>query len=229
MMKPLWKGGIRLGLGRVPVELYPAVRHEESMFALIDGRDNSPIEYRKVNARTGEEVPPEAVAKALRVEEFRYVPIDEEELRQASGKVPHTIEPAAVVRVDEVDPAYYDKPYFLAPGEGDAKPYVLLREALLKTGRVVLSRVHLWGRERLALIRARGKHLMLLLLRFPRELSDGSDVEVPGKDLRALGVRGAEVWSAVRLLEGLVQPWDPGAYKDDFSERVEEIVRRSVG
>ena len=194
MPHAIWRGSISFGLVTIPVSIFPA---EESgarlSFHMLDGADMSPVRQRRVNDKTGEEVPWERIVKGYETAEGRWVVLGDDDFRSANVEATQTFDILAAVCADEIPPTLMNKPYFLVPEKAGRKAYVLLRETLSRAGRVALGKVVIRTRQHLAALVPEGDMLLLELLRYPHELRDTSGLDVPGHDLEATGVTEAEL------------------------------------
>jgi DNA end-binding protein Ku len=231
MARALWKGSISFGLVNIPVGLYSAEQRDDGLsFAQLDKRSMSPIGYRRYNKSTGEEVPWEEIVRGYEYESGRYVVLSEEDFQRANPKASRTVEILDFVDSSEIEPLYFDKPYYLAPPAGGpaSKGYALLRETLRRTGKVGIARVVIRTREYLAAVIARGPMLVLEVLRYPYEIRSAEDLEVPGEDLAELGVSEKELKMAEMLVDQMVESWEPSKYKDryrdDLLARIQEKI-----
>jgi hypothetical protein len=155
MARPIWNGTISFGLLNVPVQLYSGERSVDLHFRMLDSRDKSPVRYERVNSETGEEVPWKEIVKGFEYSKGSYVVIDEEDLRKAAPESTETVDIEAFVDRADIDPMYFEKPYYLVPGKKAEKGYVLLREVLEKTGKIGIARVVIRTRQYLAALSAR--------------------------------------------------------------------------
>lgn len=229
MPRTIWKGSISFGLVNIPVALYPAEQREELHFTMLDSRDMSPIGYKRINKRTGEEVVWEQIVKGYEHDKDQYVVLGEEEFRRANVKATQTVEILDFVKTEEVPSLYYDRPYYLGPVQKTGeKGYALLRETLERTGRVGIARVVLRNRQHLAMVAPHGDVLVLNLLRFHYELRDAKDVKAPGRDLAALRISSRELDMAQRLVEDMATPWDPSKYRDEYRDDLLRVVEEKV-
>lgn len=230
MPRALWKGSISFGLVNIPVGLYSAEERDEGLsFTQLDKRTMSPIGYRRYNKSTGDEVPWDEIVRGYEYESGRYVVLSEDDFERANPKASRTVEIVDFVDAVEIEPIYFDKPYYLAPTGPSSKGYALLRETLRRTGKVGVARVVIRTREYLAAVIARGPALILEILRYPYELRSAEDLDVPGEDLETLGVTEKELKMAERLVEEMVEGWQPDKfrdhYRDDLLARIEEKIR----
>src|ERR1044072_8654448 len=152
MPRVLWKGAISFGLVHVPVSLYPASRSEGISFDMVDKRDFAPVGYKRYNKRTGKEVERENIVKGYEYEKGEYVVVTDEDFKQANVEATQTVDIVAFVNAAAVAPYYFDTPYYLEPGKRGEKGYALLREILLRTGRVAIANVVIRSRQHLAAV-----------------------------------------------------------------------------
>ncbi len=230
MPRAIWKGTISFGLVSIPVEIMPAEQPRELAFHLLDDRDLSPVRNRRVNQSTGEEVPWEHVTRGFEVREGSWVVVTDDDLRAADVEATQTIDVLAAVCADEIDPKYFDKPYYLQPQKSGRKSYALLREALRTAGRVALAKVVIRTRQHLAAVIPEGELLLLEVLRYPYELRDAGDLELPAEGLKTSGVSDAELKLASQLVDTISKPFDPSAaeYRDTYHDDVLALIERKA-
>lgn len=229
MARAIWKGSISFGLVQVPISLYSAETRNELKLSMLDRRNVAPVGYKRINKATGEDVPWDEIVKGYEYEKGDFVLLGEEDFRKANVEATQTVEILDFVEAGEIPWTYFDKPYYLEPDKRGKKGYALLRETLKRTGKVGIARVVLHTREHLAALIPQGDMLVLDLLRFHDELRDPAEFSVPGADLEELGVSPKELEMAQRLVESMVEPWEPERYHDryreDLLQRIEEKVR----
>lgn len=228
MARPIWNGTISFGLLNVPVQLYSGERTVDLHFRMLDSRDNSPVRYERVNSETGEEVPWKEIVKGFEYSKGSYVVIDEEDIRKAAPESTETVEIEAFVARDEIDPMFFEKPYYLVPTKKAEKGYVLLREVLAKTGRVGISRVVIRTRQYLAALSPRGAALMLDLMRFPQEIVKADEFTLPTGNSKSYRVTPQEVAMATQLIEAMTKKWNPDDYQDEFRAQLRKIIDEQV-
>lgn len=227
MPRAIWTGAISFGLVTVPVKLYAAVQSKTVKFNQLDGDDHSRIAMKRTNAQTGEEVPYERIVKGFEVAPDRYVIIEPGELEALDPKKTKTIDIEGFVDLDEVDPIYFDHPYYLVPGAGGAKPYRLLVDAMAETGRVGIAKVVIRSKQQLVALRPMGEVLGMSTMNFHDEVVDaGSLDEVPSRD--DVEARPRELEMAKQLVESLVEPWAPDKYEDTYREQVLAMIERKA-
>jgi DNA end-binding protein Ku len=227
MARAIWSGAISFGLVNIPVKLYSAARKKTVRFHQLDSADNSRIQQKRVNPNTGEEVPYEQLVKGYELSPDRYVVVRPEELESVEPKKTRTIDIEDFVELDQIDPIYYDHPYYLAPAEGAAKAYALLLQAMNDSGRVGIARVVIRSKEQLVAIRPGDGVLVMETLLFGDEVVPPSDLgELPAADELKVGKR--EVEMAQQLIESLSTDFDPDSYRDEYRESVLELVERKA-
>lgn len=225
MARSIWKGSISFGLVNIPVGLYTAEKSNELHFNLLDRRNMAPIHYQRINAKTGKEVPWGETVRGYEFEKGRYVVLSDQDLERANPKGSQTVDIVDFVDLAGINPAYFEKPYYLAPERQGAKSYALLRETLRRTGKVGIAKVVIRTRQYLAAVVPMGDALVLDLMRFQDELRDPGELDLPaGKQ----GVSEKELKMAERLVEAMVDKWDPDRYRDDYRVDVKELIERRV-
>ncbi|HEV8436894.1 MAG TPA: Ku protein [Methylomirabilota bacterium] len=226
MAQKIWTGSIGFGLVNIPVSVLPGESREELDFTLLDERDMSPIGYRKVSKRTGKEVPRNRIVRGFEYAKGRYVLVTDADLRRASPERTRRIDILAFTDHSEVDPRYYDRPYYLEPAAGGEKGYALFREALQRTGKIAIATVVMRTRQYLAAVIARDSVLVLDLLRYPSELRDPGKLALPSENLKRLGISGKEVGMAERLVDEMAAPWDPSKYRDEYQDELMSFIKK---
>ncbi|MDP2312040.1 MAG: Ku protein [Pseudomonadota bacterium] len=224
MARTIWKGHISFGLVQIPVGLYPATSDTDLDLHMVDRRDMSPIGYKRVNKRTGEEVPSEEIAKAAEAAEGAWVLLEDEEIKAAGAESTRSIDIVAFVDATELDPRYFVRPYYVAPEKRTAKAYALLRETLRRSGKIGIAKVVLRTRQYLGALIVRGDILVLELLRYADEIRDTGEFDLPKGDLEALGVGDKELKMAELLVASLEEPWNPDQYHDEFRAQLERVI-----
>jgi DNA end-binding protein Ku len=228
MARPIWQGQIAFGLVNIPVGLHSVERHSDISFHLVDSRNSARIRYERVNEETGEEVPWDKIVKAYEYDRGNYVVLSDKELERASVQMTRTIEIERFVDLDAIDPLYFSKPYYLVPGKGGEKGYVLLREAMIDSGQAGIARVVIRTRQYLSAVVARGEALVLDLLRFDQELRKADDFDLPPRDLHHHHVSKKEVELAGRLIAGMAGEWNPKEYHDEYRDLLMKIIESKI-
>jgi DNA end-binding protein Ku len=228
MARAIWKGSIAFGLVQIPVELFVAEEPDELSFRQLDKHDFSPIGYDRINKRTGRKVAWNDIVRGFEWEKDEYVVLSDEELESANVEATHTIDIVAFVDAGDVDPIYFERPYYVAPSKHGAKAYALLRETLAKNGQIGIAKVVIRTRQHLAALIPNGEGLTLLQLRFAHELRPAGDLPLPPKNLEKLGVTAAEERMADMLVKGMHDEWKPEQYKDTFRDDVLALVEKKA-
>ena len=231
MPRELWKGAIQFGLVHIPVSLFPAEQRDELSFSMLDRRDMSPVGYKRFNKNTGDEVPYEQIVKGYEYDEGRFVTLEKEDFQRANVEATQTVDIVGFVERDQLPAFFFESPYYLAPGKHGEKGYALLRETLVRTGRVGIANVVIRTRAHLAALYPVENMLVLNTLRYANELRDPSELKVPS-DLKAAKVTPRELEMAERLVEDMEMEWDPAqyhdTYRDDLLKMIEEKAHGKV-
>lgn len=228
MARAIWKGSISFGLVHIPVGLFSAASPDELSFRQLDRRNLSPIGYRKYNKNTGEEVQSEEIVKGYEYESGHYVVLSDEDLRRANPEKTQTVEITDFVELDDIDPVYLDKPYYLAPVGKNKKGYALLREALKRTRKVGIAKVVIRSREYLSAVIPQGDVLVLEILRYPQEIRPPADLDVPQGELKDMGINDRELEMAERLVEGMTGAWEPEKYQDTYRGDLMQLIQQRI-
>jgi DNA end-binding protein Ku len=217
--RPIWSGAISFGLVSVPVRMFSATESKELRFHFLDKRDLAPIGYDKIRRDTGEHVDNEDIIRGFEVEKGRYVPLEDEDLDRLDVELTKTIDICDFVDLDEIDPVYFRKAYYLLPEEGAEKPYRLLVRALDETGKVAIAKVVIRNKQHLACLRPWNGTLMLETMYYADE------VRQPEKVDGRVQVRKPEVEMAKTLVENLSAPFDASKYDDTYRKELLELLR----
>jgi len=229
MPRSIWKGSISFGLVTVPVNLYPAEDSSAQLsFNMLDGRDMSPIKQKRVNANTGEEVPWEEIVKGYELDSGQWVVLTDDDFRAANVEATQTIDVLAAVCADDIDPRYYDKPYYLEPTKAGRKAYALLRETLAKAERVALCNIVIRTRQHLCALVPDGEMLMVEIVRYPYELRSAEGLDLPSADLAKVGVTEAELSMAQQLLSTIERDFDPSEYRDTYRDDLLALIEKKA-
>jgi DNA end-binding protein Ku len=224
--RPIWTGTISFGLVTIPVRMHTAISQKDVRFHMIDKKSGARIRNKRVSAKTGREVSTEQIAKGYELGRDRYVVIDPEELETLDAKATHTIDIEDFVDLEEIDPIYFENTYYLAPGRGGDKAYALLHKAMEDQERIGIGRVVIRTKQYLAAIRPMGKALVMHTMLFGDEVVPVSDIE--GIPERMPRVSDQEKQMAKRLIESMTVAFDPDRYKDEYRERVEDLIAKKA-
>ena len=223
-MRAIWKGAISFGLVNIPVSLFPALRREELKFRLLRASDLSPVNYKRVAEADGKEVPWAQIVKGYEHEKGKFVVIKDEDFARVDVEATQTVDILHFVKLSEVNPLLFNKPYYMEATKGGEKAYVLLREALVDTGKIGIAKVVIKTRQHLAAIKPQEKGLMLELMHYPEELLEPAEFKTPAK--KAPGAK--ELKMARSLIETMTAPWEPEDYQDEYHEVLEQIIEDKV-
>src|SRR5580692_223177 len=223
-MRALWKGNIGFGLVNIPVSLFPATRREELKFHLLRRSDLSPINYKRIAEADGKEVPWDQIVKGYEYEKGKFVALREEDFARVDVEATQTVDIINFVKIDDVDPLLFYKPYYLEVRRGGDKAYVLLRDSLAETRRIAIAKVVIRTRQHLAAVKPQKKGLMLELMHFPDELLDASEFKEPVE--KAVGK--AEMQMAKQLIESMTSEWKPEQYTDEYHKALEKMIDEKI-
>src|SRR5271167_562494 len=227
MPRAIWSGTIGFGLVAVPVKLYSALNRKNVRFHQLSGKNGVRVAQKRIDPRSGEEVPYEQIVKGYEIAPERYVVIEPGELESLQPKKSRTIEIEDFVELTQIDPIFYEHPYYLAPAPGGAKPYRLLLEAMRDTGRVAVARVVMRSKEQLVAIRPMGDVLEMATMLFgdeilpPEQLAETAEVAEVKTTKRELDV-------AKQLVDSLASDFNPDAYRDTYREEVLALIERKA-
>jgi DNA end-binding protein Ku len=224
MARSIWKGAISFGLVNVPVGLYSAEKRDELRFNQLDRRTMSRVREKRVDEKTGREVPYEEIVRGFDTGGGQYVVLTDDEIKAANPKATQTVDILGFVAAGEIDVTAFERPYYLAPIGSGKKGYALLRAVLHDTGRVAVARVVIRTKGYLCAIVARDDLLVLETLRYAHELRDPGELDVPRGDLAELGLTAPEIAMAEQLIEAMTTRWDPAAYRDEYRDDLLRVI-----
>jgi DNA end-binding protein Ku len=227
MARAIWSGSISFGLLNVPVKLYSAVARRSIGLREIRESDGARIRHRRVAEGTDEEVPYEKIIKAFEISKDRYVPLEKSELEALAPEKTRAIEVQDFVDLGEIDPIYFDSPYYLGPADGAERAYSLLTRAMQESGKVAITRFVFRNQEHLAALRPADGVLTLTTMRFADEVVPISELEdvLPAE---APKVPKREIEMAEQLIDSLTSEFDPGAYRDEYREQLLAMIERKA-
>jgi DNA end-binding protein Ku len=221
MARAIWSGSISFGLVNVPIKLYTAVSPKDVRFNQLEEGTGARIRQKRVSAETGEEVPYERIVKGYEISPDRYVVITPEELDALDPKATHTIDIEDFVELDQIDPLFYERPYYLVPDKAGTKAYALLVRAMKESNKVGIARMVLRTKQYLAAIRPLGDVLVLETMLFNDEVIPPDELDVPGEDVE---VSERELKMARQLIESLSTDFEPERYRDEYREQVLALI-----
>ena len=223
-MRPIWKGSISFGLVYIPVAVYPATREEKLSFRQLRSSDLSPIRYKKVAEADSKEVPADQIVKGFEYERGRYVVLKDEDFEKVRIESTHSIDITDFVDLEQVDPKFFYRPYFLEPQKGGEKAYAVLHKALSGTGKIGIAKVVISNREHLAAVKPDGLFMILELMHFASEILS-ADVLKNGS---ATAVSDKEYKMAQALIESMTVSWEPEKYRDEYRTALMEIIEQKA-
>src|SRR2546427_1229800 len=224
MARAIWKGSISFGLVNIPIGLYPATRKEDLRFRLLRKTDLSPVNYKRVAEKDGKEVPWDEIVKGYQYEKGKFVVLKDEDFQRVDLEATQTVDIQDFVDLDEIDPMFFYKPYYLEPQKGGDKAYVLLRDALEESKKVGIAKVVIKTRQYLAGVKAEDSVLVLELMHFAEELADSGKLHVPKK----IEPGKREIDMAKALIDSMSSKWNPEKYRDDYREALMEVIEEKV-
>lgn len=223
-MRAVWKGSVSFGLVNIPVALYSATRREDIRFRQLRKSDLSPVNYKRVAESDGKEVPWEEIVKGYEYEKGRFVVLRDEDFQRVNIEATQTVDILDFVELEEVDPMFFQKPYYLEPQKGGEKAYVLLRDTLKKTGKTGIAKVVIKTKQYLAAVKPKHELLLLELLHFSDEIVSPEGLKIP----REQKVAPKEIETATALVNNLTVNWDPERYTDDYRVAVLELIEEKI-
>ncbi|GII29658.1 non-homologous end joining protein Ku [Planotetraspora mira] len=223
-MRSIWKGAISFGLVTIPVKLYSATEQKDVTFHQVHRTDGGRIKYRRVCTVDGEEVPYADIAKGYELATGEIVVLTDEDFADLPLTTSRRIDVLQFSPADQIDPIYFAKSYYLEPDAQGAKPYVLLRDALERSGQVAIVKVALRQREALATLRVRDGIFVLETMLWPDEVRE---VEFPFLE-EDVDIRPQELKMAESLIETMVADFDPGEYRDAYREALQQVIEAKI-
>ena len=223
-MAAIWKGSLTFGLVNIPVELKTAVRADHISFRLLHEEDLSPVKYERVCQADGEAVPWNEIVKGYEYEKGKFVVLTDEDFKTAALESSKTIDILDFVKEDEIDPRYFETPYYLVPAKGGEKPYALLREAIRNSKSVGIGKIIIRQTQHLAGVKVVGDALVLEIMRFANELIDSDEFNFPSREM----VRPQELQMAEQLVQNLAEPFDPTRYTDEYRANLMRVIKAKM-
>ncbi len=219
-MRAIWSGALSFGLVNIPVKLYSATAGMGIDLTMLHKKDLSPIRYAKICRLDGKEIPYEDIVKGYEYQKGDFVILTEEDFKKANVEKTKAIEIESFAKESEINPIYFEKPYYLEPEKGAEKAYALLRESLKKSKKIGIARFVLRNREHLAAIRPEDKVIVLEQMRFEEEVKSPADLALP--DAKKAGNREVEI--ALALIDQLTEHFNPKKYKDTYTDELKKVI-----
>src|SRR6185503_10010287 len=215
-MRAIWKGHISFALVTIPISLFSATKRNELSFHYLHKKDLSSVSYKRFCDTEDVEVPWDEITRGYEYEKGQYIEITDEDIDRADVELTKTIQIMEFVHESEIDPLYFDKPYYLEPQKGGERAYALMRDALAQSKRVGIAKVVLKSKEHLAAVKAIGNMITLQTMRFAHEIVDASSLNLPSK----AEISKKEMDLANTLIDSMSDKFDPNRYKDDYHDKV---------
>ena len=225
MPRAMWSGAISFGLVNIPIKLFNAVSRKSVHFNQIDTRTGARIQYRKVSAADGEEVPSEQITKGYQLSSGDYVLVGDDELASLDPVASRSIDIEQFVDLDEIDPLYYDSAYYVAPDKAARKPYALLTRAMEEQNKVAIARFVMRSKQYLAALRPKDGVLVMSTMVYADELNDATDLV---DDIEDAEVSDRELKMATQLVESLTEPFEPEKFEDTYRNQVLDLIDRKA-
>jgi DNA end-binding protein Ku len=223
-MRAIWKGHISFALVTIPVSLFSATKRNEISLHYLHKGDLSPVSYKRFCDEEDKEVAWEDLTRGYEYEKGQYIEITDEDLDKADVELTKTIQVMEFVSESEIDPVYFDKPYYLEPQKGGERAYALMRDALAHSGKVGIARVVLKSREHLAAVKPVGKMIMLGMMRFAHEIVSPSELNLPDASVPS----GKEMDLARTLIDSMTDTFEPEKYRDDYYDKVLAVIQAKI-
>jgi len=223
-MATIWKGALTFGLVSIPVELKSAVRSDHISFRLLYKKDLSPVKYERFSAKGAGPLAWKDIVKGYQYAKGHYAIVTDEDFRAAALEASASIDILDFVQQSEIDPRYFETPYYLVPTKGGEKAYALLREAIGKTHVVGIGKVVMRNTQHLVGVKSMGNALVLEIMRFANELVDPEEYRFP----TPTSVRPQELHMAEQLVHNLAADFDPEKYTDDYRANLMKIIRAKI-
>jgi DNA end-binding protein Ku len=223
-MRAIWKGSISFSLINIPIALYPATRREELKFRLLRAGDLSPVNYKRVAETDGKEVPWDEIVKGYEYEKGKFVVLKDEDFKRADIEATQSVDIQDFVELEQIDPIFFDKPYYLEPEKRGEKAYALLLAALKQSGKVGIAKVVIKTRQHLAAVKPEKDLLVLELMHFAEEIIDTKDLKIPANP--SIGAK--ELDMAKDLIAKMSGKWEPAKYEDEYRHALMKAIQEKV-
>jgi DNA end-binding protein Ku len=224
-MRTIWKGAISFGLVNIPVKLFPATEQKDVKFRFLHKTCQAPLRYQRVCSACGQEVSQEDIVRGYEYESGRYVIINEEDFEKIPDERTRTVDIVDFVSLEEIDPLYFDKTYYLAPGEAGEKAYALLRQAMAETGKIAVAKVVIRNKESLAVVRGYKNYLVMETIFYPDEIRDPA--HLPGFE-RDIKPHDNEMKMARELIDNLATAFVPEKYTDEYRKKLLDMIHAKI-
>jgi DNA end-binding protein Ku len=227
-MRSIWSGSISFGLLNIPITVRSSKEDKELHFTMLDEKDMAPIHFKRVNSKTGKEVPYDRIVKGYEFKKGKYVTFTDKDFKAANPKAAHTVDIEDFVELKEIDPLMFDKPYYLIPQKDAEKGYFLLRDALNKTKKVAIAKIVMHGKQHLVAIMPREKYLILEILRFGHEVKEVHEVDFLKDVNTKVKYSPRELKVAEELINDMTADWNADKYHDTYYDEVMDRIKAKI-
>jgi DNA end-binding protein Ku len=219
-MRAIWSGSISFGLVNIPVKLYSATQEQQLDFDMLSKKDLAPIRYARISTSTNKEIPWKEIVKGFEIKKGKYVVITDEDFQKASPEKSRSIDIVQFVLEKEIDPIFYDKPYYLAPDKGADKSYFLLLKALEQSKKVAVAEFMIRNRNHVCALKPYKNVLMLDQMRYASEIREVPEIA----ESKKMKISPKEVELALKLIDQLSEKFNPEAFKDTYVESLKKVI-----
>ncbi|MGS1007803.1 non-homologous end joining protein Ku [Achromobacter anxifer] len=226
--RTIWKGAITFGLVHIPVGLHTATTESGVDFDWLDRRSMDPVGYKRINKRTGKEIESKDIVKGVEYEDGQYVIISPDEIAEAYPRTTQTIEIQQFVEAAEVSFVYLERPYYVAPINKGQKVYALLRDTLVKSGKIGIAKVVIQTKQHLAALIPMGDALVLNLMRWGDDVKSVEGLDLPKAGAKSMSPSASELKMAKMLVDEMSAEWDPAEYQDEFKAAIMGLVEQKA-
>ncbi|MCD7036190.1 Ku protein [Metabacillus sp. GX 13764] len=225
-MHTMWKGSLSFGLVNIPIKLYAATEDKDIKLRNLHGKCHTPIQYEKKCPNCDEEVKQEDIVKGYEYVKGKFVILSDEELKDLKKEhEDKAVEIVDFVSLEEIDPIYFNRAYFLEPGENGAKAYALLREALKTSGKIGIAEITIRSKQQMAIVRVYENCLVMETIHYPDEVRSAKEVPSVPENTE---VQKKELDTAIMLIDQLTAKFDPSRYQDDYREDVKALIQQKI-
>ena len=228
MPRTLWKGAISFGLVNIPVGLYSAENRNSFDLDLLDKRTMTQVGFKRYNKESGEDVAWSNIVKGYEYEKGKYVVLTDEDFRRANIEATQTVDIVKFVEASQIEPVYFETPYYLAPQKRGEKGYALLREILIQNGKVAIANVVIRTRQHVVALIPMDDVIVMNTLRYANELRSADNLEVPSRKLKSLRISEKEIEMGNRLVEGMSGGWNPKEFHDTYHEDLMALIEKRI-
>lgn len=223
-MRPIWSGVISFGLINIPIKVYSGTAGTTIEFSLLHKKDYAPIRYAKVCRKDGKELTQDDIVRGYEYRDGDYVVLTNEDLKMVNLDRSQAIDVLDFVKEDEIDPIYFEKPYYLEPDKGAGKAYAVLREALKKSKKVGIAKFVIHNREHLGIIKPHEKIIVLEQIRYEDQLAAWEKLNIPKTE----SPRTKELTMATSFIDHLTEHFNPKEYEDTFHEKLMKLIKQKL-